>query len=95
MSFHIENYLQPGAIYGHIALKQAYYDACHDLCGTVFRETLHAMYAAGEIEMPTVTDKNDEETDFFTAVIMAHHVTHPKFEIVPGELVWVGEAVYA
>lgn len=91
-------YLRPGVAYGHIALKQAYYAACaagmwceegteHWREGTAFREAVYALWQDGCIGMPIVTDRHGQRTDFFAAVIDMYHDTHPKFRIVPGELV--------
>lgn len=93
----VAGYLAPGVAYGHIALKQAYYAACaagmwcvegdeHYRGGTAFREAVYALFEAGCIDMPIVTDRHGERTDFFAAVIDMYHHTHPKFRIVPGAL---------
>lgn len=89
----IADYIRAGVAYDHYALKQAYYDACADLCGTEFRLTLHRMYRRGEVDMPRVQDRHGDKVDFFTAVIAAHHRDNPKFKLVIGELILTTEAV--
>ncbi len=76
-------YLVPGVVYGHTALKQAFFAACdagmwcveadeHYREGVAFTQAVYYLWENGEIEM-TETKIQGATVDFFKAVITARH----------------------